>query len=158
MNNLGRRQPWARFYRYLFRERYAICRIGLQHYYINPTGSGLKIYGQVNATNHTTLSAWQAATKRSACSKRRPFLSNTDLHINTSSVTLESRGTPLASVTSDYDNDARSESFPTSSDEYTGPAPTAFTLSTPANDAINRVLPEHCSGMVQQEQLHTMCI
>lgn len=68
-------------------------------------------------TDRATIAAWNTETGRDASpasfSENPPFTSSTDLHLLTSVTTLlESGGTPLASVTTDYDGDARNPTTP----------------------------------------------
>jgi len=76
--------------------------------YYTPGTSGY--VGRYNAADQITLTAWQTATTKDAnsYSTNPTFTSTTDLHIPaaTSSL-LESGGVTIASIPSDYDNDAR---------------------------------------------------
>jgi hypothetical protein len=79
--------------------------------------------GRFNAVNHTTLAAWQAATGQEANSINVApvFASNTDLHLDVgSNAGLDNLGTPIAAVTTDIDNAARSATAPDMGvDEFT---------------------------------------
>lgn len=73
-----------------------------------------------------TLANWQTATGKDANSLNvlPPFLSATDLHLSTCGLTLESKGTPIAGITTDIDSDTRNSSTPDiGADEIDGIAP-----------------------------------
>ncbi len=95
------------------------------------SGSATAQLGRFNATNYATLATWQTATSQEAnsISSDPKFISATNLHINTAVATLvESAGTPIAGITTDYDNDTRNVTTPDiGADEGTFIAP-------PAND------------------------
>jgi len=101
----------------------------------------IAMFGYANGADVANLAAWKTYTGQDvhSISVDPGFVSTTDLHINANSPNVESRGTPLASVTSDFDGDVRSETLPDlGADEYDGPAPAAFTQTSPANNAINQ--------------------
>ena len=101
-------------------------------YYINianpqvMTGGLGTSSGNTLTTQFATLANWQTAytTPQDANSIQLDpgFISPTNLHINTSSAALESKGTPIAGVTTDIDGDTRNASTPDiGADEYAGP-------------------------------------
>ncbi|MBL7773676.1 MAG: fibronectin type III domain-containing protein [Chitinophagaceae bacterium] len=79
--------------------------------------------GRFNATNYTTLAAWQTASAQDANSiETAPvFLSNTDLHLDLAlNAGIDNLGTPIAAVTTDMDGVTRSASTPDiGADEFT---------------------------------------
>ncbi|HMS99282.1 MAG TPA: BNR-repeat neuraminidase N-terminal domain-containing protein [Saprospiraceae bacterium] len=97
--------------------------INYNNYVCNPTGSGLKYTGQILTTGSTLLSDWQTATTKDAnsVSINPVFTSATDLHlIPESNITLNNLGTPVALVTTDFDNETRNLTTPDiGCDEYT---------------------------------------
>lgn len=101
----------------------------------------IAMFGYANGADVADLAAWKTYTGQDvhSISAEPGFTSATDLHINVNSPNVESRGTPLAGVTSDFDGDARSESLPDlGADEYAGPAPATFSLLMPANNSYNQ--------------------
>jgi hypothetical protein len=101
----------------------------------------IAMFGRASGADVADLAAWKTYTGQDvhSISAEPGFTSATDLHINVNSPNVESRGTPLASVTSDFDGDARSESLPDlGADEYAGPAPATFSLLMPANNSYNQ--------------------
>lgn len=64
--------------------------------------------------NKTTLATWQAATGKDVKSLNElpAFVSSTDLHLTTANCALNGKGTPLAAITIDIDNETRSTSTP----------------------------------------------
>jgi trimeric autotransporter adhesin len=117
-------------------------------YYINPTGSGLKLFGQIASTGSTTLEDWKTATGKDAYSVEGDpqFISLNDLHINTGVPTIvEGRCVPTGGVTFDFDGDTRNATTPDiGADEgnfmaiVLPPAPPALLL--PVNGAVNQSL------------------
>ncbi len=89
-------------------------------FYTNPatTQSVLGGIGTTSPyTDVTTIASWRLQftphQDSLSVSAQPPFLSATDLHLNTATPTvLESAGTPIAGVTTDYDNDARNATTP----------------------------------------------
>jgi len=82
--------------------------------YNNLYTSGLNL-GKSNGTNRANLTAWQTATTFDANSlnENPTFISNADLHINTIIPTnIESNGTPIAGITTDYDGNIRNLTTP----------------------------------------------
>ncbi|MBU3681783.1 MAG: hypothetical protein FGM16_07575, partial [Flavobacterium sp.] len=90
----------------------------------------------INAAAVTTFANLQSTFGQNTNSKNvNPvFTSATDLHLNTSSnCALDGAGTPLASVTTDYDGDPRNATTPDiGADEFTGTYPTFSALSAAA--------------------------
>ena len=91
--------------------------------FISPTGSGAKNIGQVSTTGYTSLGTWQPATGKDAhsISGDPKFVSNTDLHINTSVISpVSAAGFSLAPVvTDDIDGDPRLDPPDIGADEFT---------------------------------------
>ena len=78
---------------------------------------------RIATTNYHTLSEWQATGKDLHSYIEMPhFISSTDLHIDETIATyLESRGTPLAEVLTDFDGDTRNATTPDiGADEFDG--------------------------------------
>ena len=88
-------------------------------YYSNATGSGTKNIGNIVSAFQTTIAGWRTATGKEVESfNSLPlFVSGTNLHIQISDLTLNGRGTYIASVNSDYDADSR----PTAQSTSVGP-------------------------------------
>jgi hypothetical protein len=82
--------------------------------YINPANvSGY--YGFFNATDYSTLGAWQTASSLDANSKSVAvtFAGASDLHLSGGSIgNTDLSGTPIATVTTDIDGETRSVSSP----------------------------------------------
>jgi hypothetical protein len=80
--------------------------------------------GRISTTNYTTLAEWRTANSSDAASfaENSPFVSSTDLHIQTTVPTqLESGGTPVAAITTDIDGDSRNATTPdVGADEFAG--------------------------------------
>ncbi|MEO7482114.1 MAG: T9SS type A sorting domain-containing protein [Ferruginibacter sp.] len=99
--------------------------INYNDYYVAPTGTGVKFIGQIAATGQATLAGWQTATGQDANSVNiQPyFVSTTDLHLdplNAGNLPLDNLGTPIAGITTDIDNQARSVTTPDmGADEFT---------------------------------------
>jgi len=98
--------------------------------YINAANTQMVLGGigtSVPYTDKTTLATWQASfspTQEANTKTVQPvFISATDLHLNTSSnLTLNEAATPIASVTTDYDNTTRNATLPDiGADEFTPP-------------------------------------
>ncbi len=73
-------------------------------------------------TNYSTLSSYNNATSQGANSVSidPKFLGPTDLHIDTTNVTFNGRGTPVSAVTVDIDGDTRNATNPDiGADEFT---------------------------------------
>ncbi|MCS7258200.1 MAG: choice-of-anchor J domain-containing protein, partial [candidate division WOR-3 bacterium] len=90
--------------------------------------------------NRTDLAAWRAASNQDAnsISANPDFVSATNLHINTNSLTVNRKATPITGITTDIDGDARHPNYPDiGADEYTPIAPSAPTLVSPASNAQN---------------------
>ena len=87
-------------------------------------------------SNKATLADWRSATTKDnqSISVDPLFISLTDLHVAISNIALNNTGTPIASVTTDFDGETRDASNPDiGADEFTPPpldiAPSA--LATP---------------------------
>ena len=83
------------------------------------SGTNLGYLGSARAT----LANWQTATGKDLNSKNvnPSFISPTDLHMSSTNLAIDFLGTPLAEVTVDIDNDARSATTPDmGADEFTG--------------------------------------
>lgn len=85
-------------------------------YSTNPTGSGTKEIGRIVTTGQTTMAGWRTATTRDAQSfNGLPlFVSATDLHIQSTDLTVSGRGNFIAGNNNDYDGDSRPTSQSTS--------------------------------------------
>lgn len=96
-------------------------------FYILPanTQSNIGCVGGIGGTFHATLGAWQGAVTQDAnsISVAPVFVSATDLHlVPASNCALHRRGTPIAGITVDYDNDTRNATRPDmGADEYLVP-------------------------------------
>jgi trimeric autotransporter adhesin len=79
-------------------------------------GTVINNTGRINAVNYTTLASYQAAsgTDANSINAAPTFASNTDLHLSqlASNAPVGDLGTPLATITSDIDNDIRSTTTP----------------------------------------------
>mgnify|MGYP002651274427 CR=1 FL=1 len=96
--------------------------------------------GRVGTTVHATLAAWQTYTGGDAASVSVDpmFVSTTDNHLQASSPVLN-LATPIATVTTDIDGDARSATTPDiGADEIGGTAPANASLSGRAVTASGR--------------------
>jgi hypothetical protein len=72
-------------------------------------------------TAYASLSAWRTATGREANSLNLDpgFISTSDLHADPNSGALESKGAPIAGITTDFDGDTRNATTPdVGADEY----------------------------------------
>jgi len=81
----------------------------------------------------TTLANWQTATGKDANSINvvPPFVSASNLHITAGCTSLESGGTPIATVTKDIDSETRSTTAPDiGADEFSGSLPPKITSVT----------------------------
>lgn len=105
--------------------------INYNDYHVAIVGSGANYIGQIATTGSATLAAWQTASGGEANSLNIApvFVSNTDLHlVAASNCTLHRMGTPIAGLTTDFDNDTRSTAYPDmGADEYTGTISGTFT-------------------------------
>src|SRR5690554_3994806 len=73
------------------------------------------VTGRISTTTYATLADWQAANSSDILSvvENSPFVSETDLHIQTTIPTqLESGGIPIAGISDDIDGDIRNSSTP----------------------------------------------
>jgi hypothetical protein len=97
--------------------------IDYNDYYVNPTGSGGKYIGQLSATGYATFAGWQGVSGGDANSLNvQPnFNSPTDLHLVAgTNCALDSYGTPIAGITTDYDGQTRDAASPDmGADEFT---------------------------------------
>jgi|GEM_PF-2156420 len=106
-------------------------------YFVSGTSGVLGYY----TADKTTLADWRTSSGKdgNSINVNPDFVSGADLHINLSSAGVESRGTPIVGYTTDIDGDTRSATLPDiGADEYSGPTPGAFTLTAPADNAINQ--------------------
>ncbi|SDF67554.1 Ig-like domain-containing protein [Epilithonimonas hungarica] len=109
--------------------RYAVYSAAANTVYNNINNNDYYSVGSVGYLGavQATLAAWQIATGKDSNSINSlpPFVSATDLHIVSSTCTaLESAGTPIATITKDIDNDARSATAPDiGADEFNGNIP-----------------------------------
>ncbi len=88
------------------------------------TTSGTRFTGRIGTTDYTTIADWSAAIggDNASFSELPFFTSANDLHIpNGTSTQLESAGTSLANITTDFDGDVRSITTPdVGADEFAG--------------------------------------
>ena len=99
--------------------------------------------GLFNSANQNALADWKASTTQDANSVQTSvnFISNTDLHLNTGSIgNVVLAGTPIAHVSTDFDNQNRSTSYPyMGADENSTPVPvtlTTFTATATGGDVL----------------------
>ncbi len=94
-------------------------------YAISPTGSIPTFFGQIAASGQTTLATWRTATGREAASINIApvFAAATDLHLTpASNLSLNNTGTPIAAITTDFDNTTRNGLTPDiGADEFLAP-------------------------------------
>ncbi|MEO8168838.1 MAG: hypothetical protein ABI623_11355, partial [bacterium] len=80
--------------------------------------------GRISTTNYATIADWRTANASDANSvaENSPFVSATDLHMQTTVATqLESGGAPVAGITTDIDGGARNATTPDiGADEFAG--------------------------------------
>ncbi len=84
----------------------AFTNINYNDYFVSGTQGILGFL----SSDRTTIAAWRTATGKdvNSFSQNPQFLSNTDLHVNTAVTSyLESAGTPIAGITTDFDGDAK---------------------------------------------------
>ena len=86
-------------------------------YSVNPTGSGVKLFGHIYSTNvrATTLATWKTTTTKDLYSLNvaPAFTSATDLHLlNSSNSSLNNSGTPITGYSTDIDNTSRNTITP----------------------------------------------
>lgn len=111
-----------------------------------PNDSGYVGYWATGSVYAKTLAAWQAASLLDANSiSANPDFGSlsdvVDLHIQSTSQTVNRKATPLALVTNDYDQQARNGLFPDiGADEYTPDMPGAPTLTYPTSNQTNTPL------------------
>ena len=87
------------------------------------TGNGA-VFGAIAGSDKATFAIWQAYSPTldaNSIYSEPTFISNTDLHLNPlSNCNIENKGTFIASVSTDYDGDTRSNSTPDmGADEFT---------------------------------------
>jgi Secretion system C-terminal sorting domain len=91
--------------------------------YYSLAALGTNLIGKIGATNYATLAAWQTATAQEANSlNANPFFTSaTDLHLAAAlNCDLDGYGTPIAGITTDYDNNTRDVAAPDmGADEFT---------------------------------------
>ena len=117
----------------------AFTDIDYNDYYV---GGSAGVLGYLGA-DQLTLGAWQLATAKDANSISADpiFVSNTDLHIQTTATVVNRGATPIAGITTDIDGNTRHPARPDiGADEYNPNAPAAFSLLSPSNLAINQPL------------------
>ena len=76
---------------------------------------GTNLIGKIGTVNYATLAAWQTATGQEVNSLNivPNFVSATDLHlVATTNCGLDGYGTPIAGITTDYDNQTRDATTP----------------------------------------------
>lgn len=114
------------------------------------TGGLGTVSGNALTTQFATLANWQTAyaTAQDANTIQADpaFISATNLHINTASISVDGKGTPVAGVTQDIDGDARHASTPDiGADEYVSTAipcgvpasqPTSFVAGTVTSTSV----------------------
>lgn len=89
--------------------------INYNDYSVNPAGTGVKEIGRIAATGSTTLAAWQTATGKDANSLNiaPTFVAANNLHLSpASNSTLFDKGTNIAGITTDIDDQARHATTP----------------------------------------------
>jgi hypothetical protein len=86
-------------------------------------GNSLNFLGRKGTTDYITLANWQTGSAGDANSVNilPVFVAANDLHLSTTAnLTLDNKGTPIAGITTDIDNDTRSASTPDlGADEFT---------------------------------------
>ena len=105
--------------------------INYNDYYVNPTGAGAKIIGQIAASSSTTLGAWKIATAQdvNSISGDPLFVSNSDLHISSGGSPVVNAGTTIAGITTDIDGQTRSATPTIGADEF----PVSYNLTLTAS-------------------------
>ncbi|MCX7757987.1 MAG: fibronectin type III domain-containing protein, partial [candidate division WOR-3 bacterium] len=101
------------------------------------------VFGYWSTGDILNLLAWKAASNQDAnsISANPNFVSATNLHINTNSLTVNRKATPITGITKDFDNEDRNPNWPDiGADEYTPDAPGTVVLTSPANNEPNVVL------------------
>ncbi len=69
-------------------------------------------FAKIGTTLHTTFSAWQTATSQDANSVSEPITFNSNKYTHTVDLDIYLKGTPLTSVTTDYDGETRHATTP----------------------------------------------
>ncbi len=83
--------------------------------YVPTTADTMRNVGAIGTVRYKTIANWRTANSSdgSSFTENTPFVSATDLHIQTSVPTqIESGATPVAGITTDIDNQARNASTP----------------------------------------------
>lgn len=82
-------------------------------YFVSTTAGSAGIIGFLTS-DRLTLADWRTATGKDVNSKSADpqFTSPTDLHISATNAALNNAGTPIAAVTTDFDDDTRSTTAP----------------------------------------------
>jgi hypothetical protein len=96
------------------------------------SGNSLNILGRT-ATDYATLAAWQAGTSGDAnsISVIPVFTSSTNLHLTSANSGIDAKGTPIATITTDIDGDARHATNPDpGADEFTATGCTGPAITT----------------------------
>ena len=118
-------------------------------YFINPS-SGNKYFGQIATTGQTTLAGWRTASGREAqgINVSPTFTAPTDLHLysaTNANSALNNLGTPIAGITTDYDNNTRNgltpdmgadEFVPTNYGSWVGKTSTDWLVATNWEDNV----------------------
>ncbi|HEY0751036.1 MAG TPA: immunoglobulin domain-containing protein, partial [Chitinophagaceae bacterium] len=112
--------------------------INYNNYWVNPTGSGNKYVGQIATTGQATFAGWQTASAGEAqgVNIQPQFTSPTDLHlVHANNATLDGKGTPIAGITTDIDEETRDASNPdVGADEFFACIPPSITTQ-PTNQS-----------------------
>jgi hypothetical protein len=91
------------------------------NYVVNASGDGVNVIGQISTTPATSLDDWRSATGKdvNSVSGDPSFVSSTDLHIHSSSVSswnVNGRGIAIDAVATDFDGNTRSTTVGTPTD------------------------------------------
>jgi hypothetical protein len=109
--------------------------------YYSSVTLGTNLIGKIGGTNYPTLAGWQAATAQEANSLNLipNFTSATDLHLLAgTNCRLDGYGTPIAGITTDYDNNTRDAGAPDmGADEFTTSPVSTTMASTSVCDTKN---------------------
>jgi len=98
------------------------------------------VLGRWGANDQTTLDAWKTASGKdtNSISVDPDFRSATDLHIDSLSVNVDRKGTPIAGITTDFDTLPRNANWPDiGADEYLSSPPVGVSLISPSHNATN---------------------
>ncbi|MCX7785432.1 MAG: choice-of-anchor J domain-containing protein [candidate division WOR-3 bacterium] len=89
----------------------------------------------------TTLQQWRTRSSKdlNSISRNPNFIALSDLHINPNSASVDKKGTPIANINYDFDNQIRDSIRPDiGADEYTPNPPFPFDLVSPGDSAVNQ--------------------